>query len=67
MDIDFGWQPSGFWLLILGAAYLASVVWAYVDAEDRGKSGPCVAVMVTVVAWPLGLLVWLFVRPRGAV
>ncbi|MDT7857308.1 hypothetical protein RQM47_11715 [Rubrivirga sp. S365] len=52
-------------LLILstGAAYLASVPWAYRDAERRGRSGPLVALGVGLVSWPFGLLAWLFGRP----
>lgn len=47
------------------ALYLASAVWAYRDAEQRGKSGVLV-LLVTLVAWPLGLIGWLLVRPAEA-
>lgn len=49
--------------LLLLVPYVWSIVWAYRDAEARGKEGVLVAVLVALVAWPLGLLVWLFVRP----
>lgn len=46
--------------------YVWSIIWAYRDAEARGKEGLLVAVLVALVAWPLGLLIWLFVRPDEA-
>ena len=53
---------------IFGLAYLViavlSVIWAYGDAERRGKSGCLVALLVIFLAWPLGLLVWLIFRPE---
>jgi len=53
-------------LLVLGAfmAYLWSIVWAYEDAESRGKSGLLVALLVMLAVWPIGLIVWLMLRPR---
>ena len=51
-----------------GLAYLViavlSVIWAYSDAESRGKSGCLVALMVIFLAWPVGLVVWLIFRPE---
>lgn len=51
--------------LVLGSLvfYVLSIVWAYWDAEAREKSGPLVALLVALVAWPLGLLIWLLARP----
>jgi len=53
---------------IFGLAYLVvvvlSVIWAYADAEDRGKSGCLVALLVIFLAWPIGLLIWLIFRPE---
>ena len=59
-----GIGPVGL-LLILAIAglYVASIVWAYRDAEQRGKSGLLVALLVALATWPLGLLVWVLVRP----
>ena len=51
-----------FAVLTLGL-YVWSLVWAYRDAERRDRSGPLVALLVGVAAWPLGLIVWLVVRP----
>lgn len=47
-------------LLIL---YIWSVIWAYKDANRRGKSGWLVAIMVALLSWPLGLILWLLFRP----
>jgi hypothetical protein len=47
------------------ALWLWSVVWAYGDAERRGKSGCLVALLVMLVSWPLGLLIWVIFRPEG--
>lgn len=43
--------------------YVASIVWAYRDAESRGKSGCLVAVLVMFLSWPIGLLAWIIFRP----
>jgi hypothetical protein len=44
--------------------YVASIVWAARDAEDRGKSGCLVALLVALLSWPLGLVAWLVFRPE---
>lgn len=49
--------------LVVLILYIWSIVWAYRDAERRGKPGWLVAIVVAFLAWPLGLLVWLLVRP----
>lgn len=51
-----------FSLIILGL-FMWSVVWAYGDAERRGKSGCLVALLVFLLSWPIGLIVWLVFRP----
>lgn len=50
-------------LLVVGALYVGSLVWAYRDAEVRDKNGPLVALLVAIAAWPLGLIVWAIARP----
>jgi hypothetical protein len=50
--------------LALVVGYVVSIVWAYGDAERRGKSGCLVAILVALVSWPLGLLIWLIARPE---
>lgn len=44
------------------ALTVASVVWAYRDAEARGRSGLLVGVLV-LVGGLVGLAVWLLIRP----
>lgn len=51
-------------VLAMLALWLWSVVWAYGDAERRGKSGCLVALLVMLVSWPLGLLIWVIFRPE---
>jgi len=55
-----------FGLLGLGLfiVYLWSIVWAYGDAEYRGKSGCLVALLVMLLSWPIGLIIWLVFRPE---
>lgn len=51
-------------VLILLAIYIASLVWVYRDANRRGKSGILVALLVALISWPIGLLVWVLVRDK---
>lgn len=44
------------------ALYIWSIVWSYKDAERRGKSGILVALMVALLSWPIGLIIWLIIR-----
>jgi len=53
----------GFCLLIF-LPYLWSIFWAYGDAERRGKSGCAVALLVALLSWPIGLLLWVVFRPE---
>ena len=48
--------------LIFLALYIWSIVWVYRDAQRRGKNGVLVALLVALVSWPIGLLVWLIIR-----
>ena len=50
-------------MLVFGVLYILSIIWAYRDAERRGKEGILVALLVALVAWPLSLLIWVVVRP----
>lgn len=45
------------------ALYVASLVWVYRDAEARDTNPLLVTLMVGLISWPLGFIVWLFVRP----
>ena len=61
------WKLVAVLIPLLLVLYAASVIWAYRDAERRGKEGLLAALLVALVAWPVGLIVWLAVRPhRGA-
>jgi hypothetical protein len=52
-------------VLVVGlAAYIVSIGWAYRDAERRGKEGLLAALLVAIAAWPVGLIVWVFMRPE---
>ncbi len=43
---------------------LLTAVWAYGDAQRRGKSGCLVALLVFFLSWPLGLILWIVFRPE---
>ncbi|MDX5346718.1 MAG: hypothetical protein LPJ89_01350 [Hymenobacteraceae bacterium] len=49
-------------LLFLGL-WIWSIIWAYNDAEARGKPGWAVALLVALFSWPLSLLLWVIFRP----
>lgn len=51
--------------LVMFALYIVSIFWAFGDAERRGKSGCLVALIVAFLSWPLGLLLWVVLRPEG--
>ncbi|GAB5534522.1 MAG: hypothetical protein Rubg2KO_07710 [Rubricoccaceae bacterium] len=58
---------SGMFALLFGlvsiALYVYSLVWVYRDAEARDTNPLLVTLLVALISWPLGLLVWLLVRP----
>ena len=56
----------GVLLLIVAAIALPlfTSIWAYGDAERRGKSGCLVAILVFFLSWPLGLILWIVFRPE---
>ncbi|HAY37630.1 MAG TPA: hypothetical protein DCY57_11795 [Bacteroidetes bacterium] len=52
-------------LLLLGPiVYIGSLIWIYRDAERRGSHGMLTTLLVAVAAWPLGLIVWPFIRSK---
>jgi hypothetical protein len=58
---------SGLTLLVSLAVfivYIGSVIWAFSDAQSRGKSGILVALLVLLLVWPVGLIIWLLIRPN---
>ena len=50
-------------VILSGFVYLGTGLWAYYDAMDRGRPGWLAAMVVLLLAWPVGLLVWLVMRP----
>ena len=57
-----------FILILLGTGvfilYIWSIIWAYGDAEARGKPGILVALMIAILSWPGSLLLWIIFRPE---
>ncbi|MHC2992279.1 hypothetical protein OB13_12000 [Pontibacter sp. HJ8] len=70
MEQPIGPFLSGFGLIgiilciLLLVFYVWSIVWAYKDAQRRGKPGWLVALVVLLMVWPVGLVVWLLLRPQ---
>jgi hypothetical protein len=48
---------------LVGLLYLGSIVWAAIDASARGRSG-CLIGLLVLFTWPLGLLLYLLLRPE---
>ncbi|WOO40045.1 hypothetical protein [Rubellicoccus peritrichatus] len=59
---------AGIFLLaaVLFCVYIYSIIWSYSDAQERGKPGIAVALLVALLSWPLGLLAWIIFRPEQA-
>lgn len=53
---------SGFTFLIYTALWVAALLWVYRDAERRGRVG-CFVTLMVMFFFPLGLLLWLILRP----
>ncbi|UCE41723.1 MAG: hypothetical protein JSV17_01645 [Candidatus Aminicenantes bacterium] len=50
--------------ILMLAVLIGSLVWAYQDAEKRGKSGWLIVFMIFLCNWPFSLLIWLAFRPE---
>jgi uncharacterized membrane protein YoaK (UPF0700 family) len=50
--------------ILMMAVLIGSLVWAYQDAEKRGKSGWLVVFLILLCNWPFSLLIWLAFRPE---
>jgi hypothetical protein len=67
--IEFaGGSVALYWLVALPfilffGAWLLLVVWCYVDAERRRMNAPLWAILVLVLGFPVGPLVYLLLRP----
>jgi hypothetical protein len=44
---------------------LLSTLWAYRDAERRGVGG-CLIALLVFFTFPIGMMLWVVLRPRGA-
>jgi len=60
----FGYIVGAICSLAIIIVYIWSIVWAYNDAEKRGKSGCLVALLVFLLTWPVGLIAGLVFRPE---
>ena len=52
--------------IVFGGAWLLLVVWSYVDAEQRGMNGALWAILVFVLGFPLGPVVYLVFRASNS-
>jgi hypothetical protein len=66
--VDTLFSGFGIIMIIIGLVaivfYVWSVIWSYYDARRRGKSAWLVALMVLFMVWPVGLVIWLMLRPQ---
>ena len=75
-DVPWGGPPAGAEAAFLGLSTVCCFIflipfilglllgiWVYKDAEKRGKSGVLWLLIVWFVAFPIGLIIWLVVRP----
>jgi len=51
-------------VLVIFALCLLILIWAFHDAESRGKSGLLVVIMVVLLGFVPGLLIWYIFRPN---
>ena len=51
--------------VLLASVYVVSVVWAAMDAANRGARWYLVGLSVALGAWPIGLILWLIYRPAA--
>ena len=51
-------------ILVIFALCLLILIWAFHDAESRGKSGLLVVIMVVLLGLVPGLLIWYILRPQ---
>ncbi|MEO6846325.1 MAG: hypothetical protein ABI443_03135 [Chthoniobacterales bacterium] len=64
---NFGMLSDVFTQMAVGIVvifYFTSLYWAYDDARKRGRNSIKVLLLVAILAWPLSIIVWLFMRPR---
>jgi len=55
-------------LIIIGIGmlvfYVWTLAWVYDDAQKRKNMG-CLVCILVFLAWPLGLLLWILLRPKN--
>ena len=56
--------PTVIVIILWLALWVWSSIWAVADANDRGKPGCLVGVLVFLLGCPLGLVAWLVFRPE---
>ncbi len=67
-------KPGGFYLdgsfffvssilLFIVITYIASVVWVWQDARQRGKSGMVTVLFILLTGWPASFIWWFWLRP----
>ena len=59
---SFGLIEIVLFLVVGPVLYIGSLIWTYRDAQRRNVSPVLPVVLVAVAAWPLGLIIWLFIR-----
>jgi hypothetical protein len=55
----FGLGCLGVFLLL----YIGSLIWVYVDSQNRGKTG-CIWLLLMLFTWPIGLIAYFVVRDQ---
>lgn len=55
---------TAFFFSVLLAISVCFAIWAYRDALNRGSSGISAFLLVLIVPFPLGLIVWICIRHR---
>jgi len=50
-------------IIVVFGLLVWSLIWAYKDAEKRGKPGWLVVLLLLFMNWPFSLLIWLVFRP----
>lgn len=55
--------PGVLFIVAYLALVIGFIIWAYGDAERRGKSG-CLVLLLVLLSFPLGLIIWLIFRPE---
>jgi len=67
MILDNSFQPLNILYILFVAliltALIGSLFWAVNDAEKRGRSGCVILLLFFLLPWPVGLIIWLLIRP----